>query len=240
MNIIRRIVGWALLFAPFSACGYVNYSELYEGEFSGSLFVMWVTENETGSGDGKFVFVPNPRNPLIFTRRNPDATLTTIQPGMMYTDGGSIPRPTQFFRGFSPWGYAPAYMVHDWLFVARHCITDNDARPEELPVAKMSFQESAEVIGEAIKTLIAAGKVQGNDVAPSVISGAVAGPISYRRWVIEGACHDDRVTPKHEAEARSGIPGTLRSQKGIRVETLSDGSRAKVSPAQFVTEISFD
>jgi len=37
------------------------------GSFYGSVFVMWVGEGN-GSGDGNFLFVPDPRDPLIFTR----------------------------------------------------------------------------------------------------------------------------------------------------------------------------
>lgn len=32
----------------------------------------------------------------------------------MFTDGGSIP--VQFgLKNYSPWGYGPAFIVHDWL-----------------------------------------------------------------------------------------------------------------------------
>lgn len=117
-----------MLFFLLAACGTVDFENTSDrGEFHGSLFVMWVGENETSEGDGRFVFVPSRFDLLRFVRdteANPNATVRIIQPEIMYTDGGSIPRVVQPFRGFSPWGYAPAYMVHDWLFVARRCITD--------------------------------------------------------------------------------------------------------------------
>ena len=233
-----------ILLAALPACGNLNYDSLpKDGKFTGSLFVMWVRDNESGSGDGKFVFVPNPARPLTFirdTRTNPGATLPVIVPGMMYTDGGSIPRPVQFFRGFSPWGYAPAYMVHDWLFVARHCLTDGTAMGDEFKVADTTFRESAEVIGEAIKALIAAERVQRNDVAPAVISGAVAGPIAEARWRARGACAGDRVTPEHMAEAQAGIPGSARARRGTLMQTLPDGRRVAITPGRFVAEVSFD
>ena len=84
------------------------------------------------AGSGRFVYVPSPGRPLTFHRRSHDATVRTIVPEMMYTDGGSIPRQAQLFRGFSPWGFAPAYMVHDWIFVARHCLTDGTPTPANI------------------------------------------------------------------------------------------------------------
>ena len=77
-------------------------------------------------GDGNFLFVPDPRDPLVFRRADPQSHGAVIQPGLMYTDGGSIPKIAQVFNGFSPWGYAPAYMIHDWLFVGRHCLVDGE------------------------------------------------------------------------------------------------------------------
>ncbi len=147
----------------------------------------------------------------------------------MYTDGGSIPRPGQLFNGFSPWGYGPAYMVHDWLFVARHCLTDDTPTPEEKRIAAMQFQESAEIIAEAIKTLIASRKVKANDVAPRVISGVVAGPFSYQRWTVKGACKGDRVTKEHRDE----VDAAFARRAGLRI------LRQDVRPASIIAEISF-
>jgi len=39
----------------------------------------------------------------------------------MYTDGGSIPRAFWVFRNYSPWGYGPAFIIHDWLFHMQNC-----------------------------------------------------------------------------------------------------------------------
>ncbi len=129
-----------LILLLLAACGYVDYDDAPVGRLKGSLFVMWVGEGGP-SGDGKFVFVPDPNNRLTLIRTAPNATLREIRPTMMYTDGGSIPKIGQVFNGFSPWGYAPAYMMHDWLFVARQCLNDDMATPEEAKVAAMSFQE---------------------------------------------------------------------------------------------------
>jgi hypothetical protein len=212
----------------FTACGSIDYDAAPEGEFTGALLVMWVDEGDR-QGDGRFVFVPSPNAPLTFTRKNPDATITEITPEMMYTDGGSIPRAATLFNGFSPWGYAPAYMVHDWIFVARHCLTDGVPTEAERAVAAMSFVERAQIIAEAIKTLIATDRVQPNDVAPRVISGTVAGPVSYNRWVVEGACAEDRVSETH----RRQVQAALARRAGLRALRLTD------QPAEIVSEINF-
>lgn len=228
----------ALLFCLIlAACGHVDYDATPVGRFKGTLFVMWVGEGGR-AGDGRFVYVPNPRDPLRLERAEGAGTVEVIQPEMIYTDGGSIPRAGQMFNGFAPWGYAPAYMVHDWLFVARHCLTDGAPTEAERKVAGMEFQESAEIIAEAIKALIASGQVQPNDVAPRVIAGAVAGPVSYSRWTVTGECASDRVSEADKAAAEAGIPGSTKMLRGMR-KRLDDGTTVAVTPGRLVTTLSF-
>lgn len=43
-----------------------------------------------------------------------------ITPGTMITDGASVPRNFWYVRGLSPWDYAQAALIHDWLFEAHH------------------------------------------------------------------------------------------------------------------------
>ena len=57
-------------------------------------------------------------------------------------------------------------MIHDWLFVANHCVIDGMATPEQEVISGMSFETSAVIIAEAIKALQEAGQVAQNDVAP--------------------------------------------------------------------------
>ncbi|MDZ4395999.1 hypothetical protein [Cypionkella sp.] len=194
-----------LAFLALAACGSVDYDDAPVGKLSGTVLVMWVGETEAGEGDGRFVYVPS-ATPLRFERANPSATLKTIQPQMMYTDGGSIPALAQVFKGFSPWGYAPAYIVHDWLFVARKCVNDNSANPDQAAVAQMPFGESATVAAEVIKTLIATNTVAPNDIAPQLIASAVAGPIAKSRWNEDGACARDKVTSAHVDMIRRALP----------------------------------
>ena len=199
-----------------TGCGVSDYAQAPPGEFTGSVFVMWVGETQHGAGDGTFVFVPTD-DPLTFRRNRPSATLPVVRPQMMYTDGGSIPQFAQVFNGLSPWSYAPAYMVHDWLFVARKCLNDGMANPAEQAVAAMDFDESADIAEEAIRTLVESGKVRPNDVAARAITSAVAGPITRLLWHETGACRDPRIKPEHLQMIRRALPGVA----GLRA--LRDG-----------------
>ena len=147
---IHRALAALAVLLGLSGCITVDYSRLNPGTLSGSLFVMWIDEGGS-SGDGTFLFVPDPHDPLTFRRSDPTQPGAVIRPGMMYTDGGSIPKIAQVFNGLSPWGYAPAYMIHDWLFVAHHCIVDGEDGPRFDQVRSVTFEDSAEILGEAIR-----------------------------------------------------------------------------------------
>lgn len=231
LGFLRR--GWRALALAclLPACTVIDYGAAPAGRFEGAVFVMWVGEGEGQLGDGRFVYVPVPGQELTFHRARPDATLEVIRPGRMYTDGGSIPRVVQPFRGFNPWGYAPAYMVHDWLFVARKCLNDGAATEAEQAVAGMSFRESAEVLAEAIKTLIAERRVSPNDVAPQAISSATATPVAQRFWEAEGTCAAQRLSPEHEAQ----VDALLRRERGLSAPSPVPG----VPPARLVSVIEF-
>lgn len=201
--------------SALSACGHVDYDNAPRGEFSGNLFVMWVGEGGA-SGDGKFLFVPDPGNPLSFTLPGNDGKPLRIQPQMMYTDGGSIPKIGQVFNGFGPWGYAPAYMIHDWLYVARHCNLDGMPTGAEAGMAAISFQQSADILASAIRALVASGRVKENDVAGRTISGAVAGPIARELWDKRGACPQPRVAEVDRLAAEAAIPGSSQRRAARR------------------------
>lgn len=176
---------WLLVLGLLSGCStYVDYGALRPGTFRGSVYVMWVNGGDPGIGDGLFLYVPVPGDELVFTR--PDGR--EIVPGPMYTDGGSIPKPFQAFRGLSPWGYGPAYVIHDWLFVARHCILDDHPTDLMRKLADIDFPASVEIIGEAIKALVADGRVRRSDIVASAVTGAVSSFISEGLWNTHGAC----------------------------------------------------
>ncbi len=199
----RRLACLFMLTA-LPSCVTPTLPEPEPGAFKGRVFVMWVGEGGR-SGDGRFLFVPDPKDPLIFKR---PGGKQTIRPEMMYTDGGSIPRVAQVFNGLSPWGYAPAYMIHDWMFVARHCRRDGDSDPAYVKAVDLSFQDSYHILGEAISTLVAERKVARNDVARSAITSAVASPIALKLWDQSGACANEKVRPEDVAAAEAAIPGS--------------------------------
>ena len=119
-----------------SGCGASwQYNHTDTGTLKGKLLVQWIKPDQ-------FIFIPDERNPLTFTRSNG----TVIKPGRMYTDGGSIPRVMWAFRNYSPWGYAPAFIIHDWLFVMKEC---------KLPgFEAYNHQIAADIMAEVIKTLM--------------------------------------------------------------------------------------
>src|SRR5215204_4459054 len=71
------------------------------GVLTGKLTVEWIRENF-------FIYRPDSKDPLTFVTTDG----RRITPRLMYTDGGSIPPILQPIPGFSPWGYAPAYIIH--------------------------------------------------------------------------------------------------------------------------------
>ncbi|CAN7297129.1 hypothetical protein [Mesorhizobium caraganae] len=224
-----------------AGCSSVDYQKLVTGQLSGSLFVMWVGEG-SNSGDGNFLFVPDPRDPLIFHRSDPGSPGSTIQPGLMYTDGGSIPKIAQVFKGLSPWGYAPAYMVHDWVFIAHHCIVDGSTENRFDQVRGVEFDDSAAILGEAIKALIKARQVAPDDVAPSAITAAVGSVVAKNLWDEKGACQSLQVSAKDIAAAEAAIPGSTTKARNLRAFRIPETivtAVAPAKPAKIVARVTF-
>jgi hypothetical protein len=121
----------------------------------GMLLIQWHDEK-------RFVYVPDNDKPLVFKMNDG----REIRPGRMYTDGGSIPRVFWGFKGFSPWGYAPAYVLHDWLYHQHRCRQD-------VPPQRYSFAESNQVLDDVIAILFKRGTVEPNAQARSLIKWAV-------------------------------------------------------------------
>lgn len=201
-----HVAALVLIGLLLAACTSVQFDAASPGRFSGSVFVMWVDEGNA-SGDGTFLFVPDPGNPLTFHRANPASPGAIIRPGIMYTDGGSIPKIAQIFKGLSPWGYAPAYMIHDWLFIARHCLRDGEEMTRFGDLKDVDFDQSALILAEAIQALVKARQVQRNDVAGSAITSAVDSAIARGLWDEAGKCASTRVRPDHLAAAARAFPG---------------------------------
>ncbi|PZM14123.1 hypothetical protein CPY51_12580 [Rhizobium tubonense] len=221
-----------------SACTTISFDELPPGKFTGSLFVMWVGEGGS-SGDGKFVFVPDPSDRLTF-QRGGTGPGQTIVPGVMYTDGGSIPQVFQVFRGLHPWGYAPAYVVHDWLFTAHQCLSDGRTDKDYRALSDVDFDNSANILGEAIQALIKQRQVSRDDVAGSAITAAVASPIARNSWNKKGACADDEVTEADLREIEKAVPGSTTREARRRNLDIAAGAKnlRRASRARLVTRVS--
>lgn len=168
---MKRVFLLLLVAATLLAgCASSKYARVPKGTVGGRLTIEWV-------GADKFIYRPDAQKPFYFKRANGEV----IQPKAMYTDGGSIPRPLWALRGYSPWGFGPAFIAHDWLFDAHHC---------NLPEAKPhTVFTAADVLAEVMKTLMEADNAQVMK-SPSLlytIDGAVRTPIAQKLWN-EGKC----------------------------------------------------
>lgn len=86
-----------------------------------------------------FEFIPRSSQPFVFVRPNGER----VTPRNFFTDGGSIPRFVSALNGrLTAWGYAPAYLIHDWEFDRHHC------------GASKSFNAVRDTLMEALKTLM--------------------------------------------------------------------------------------
>lgn len=183
MYLLRLLV----LSAVLAGCASERYLSTPESKFSGALDVRWI-------GNDYFLFLPNKDDPFTLLRANGQA----VRPGPMYTDGGSIPRFLWGVEGYSPWGYAPAYIVHDWLFEVRHCGYEPDN--------KYTFDDSVAVMAESLKAVMELSpEVRSYFVFDSVVS-AVSSPIAKRLWE-NGSCQQPPFDIK--AATRGDLPGEL-------------------------------
>jgi hypothetical protein len=190
-----------------SSCSFVDYSGIDKGVFRGSAIVVWAGPGSSSSGDGRFLYVPVAGRELKFTRpesSNASGDSGTIQPEAFYTDGGSIPRSLQALSGFNAWGYGPAYVIHDWLFIARKCLNDenNDNITDEMrKIEEITFRESAIVLGETIRTLVDQYDIgTGDEFSGPIITSVTAGPISHKLWSEKGKCENNQVTDKYHLQ----------------------------------------
>jgi Protein of unknown function (DUF1353) len=184
---IRGLLHLALLAVALAGCASPPYRATQQGKFSGSLDVRWVHNDY-------FLFLPNTDDPFTFIRKDG----SEIRPGPMYTDGASIPRYLWGIEGYSPWGYAPAYIVHDWLFEAHHCGYEPDDR--------YTFADSVTVMGESLKAVMEASPEYRNYFVFDSVVAAAASPIAQRLWE-EGACKPPPFD--FQAVPTTALPGEL-------------------------------
>lgn len=227
---------YALLLA---GCASVGYDTVKPGSYTGSAVVVWVGAGEDDVlGDGEFLYVPVRNEELTFTRPPDVNTRTaplTIEPEAFYTDGGSIPRSVQAFRGLNAWAYGPAYVIHDWVFVARRCLNDADENgqlivdgkdlvtDEMRKIRAMTFRDSAVLMAETIRTL-----ADDYDIDPGLsgplVSGVTAGPISRSLWTETGRCRSLQVTDPQHLDIIADLQGR---DVGALARTLGDTLRSE-------------
>jgi hypothetical protein len=125
----------AVIVSAIEGCAGRKYERIPVGEVGGRLTIEWV-------GPDQFIYRPDAERPFYFKRANSEM----IKPRSIYTDGGSVPRAFWASRGYSPWAFGSAYVVHDWLFAAHHC-----GYPE---AQNHTLSTAADVLDECIKTLM--------------------------------------------------------------------------------------
>ena len=162
-------IGVIILFLT-SGCASHHYFLVKEGKLQGKLIVRWIDYN-------KFIFIPDNEEPLTFIRHNKEF----ITPGRMYTDGGSIPKILWAIKNYSPWGYAPAFIIHDWLFLMKHC---------KLPgYENYDVKKAAWIMSEIIKTLMENPEYGGKNVLVLYsMHEAVKSKIAQNLWE-DGECN---------------------------------------------------
>lgn len=181
----------AIVLLPSSCSDWLygwQYDNTDTGELKGRLVIEWIDQD-------KFLFIPDASNPLKFIRKDHDV----IQPERMFTDGGSIPAPLRAIKSYSPWGYAPAFILHDWLFVMKQCKVPG--------YENYDFEKTATILAEAMKTVMENPKYGGpNKLVHYSIYEAVRSNVARNYWD-NGAC-DTPEGPKTEAGPRSGRSAT--------------------------------
>lgn len=116
------------------------YDKVTPGRIIGSPFVRWEQPN-------RFELENNAVKPFAFLRSNGEI----IRPRPIKTDGGSIPRALWNRRGFSPWTYAPGYLIHDWLYEANRRKVAAGMMPDGTPLY-YDKEKSDWILAEVIKT----------------------------------------------------------------------------------------
>lgn len=158
-------IATAVFAATTPGCATIQYDKVKLGRIDGDLVVQWYKPD-------RFVFSPSKERPFMFIREDG----TKIQPERFYTDGGSVPRPLWVLRSYSPWGYAPAFVVHDWIFYMKYC---------EYPgFESYSLERAAMVMAEVLKTMMESSEHYGgrNSMAFQTMYAAVQSPIAEELW----------------------------------------------------------
>ena len=153
-----------------TGCAGRHYDRTQVGVLEGDLIVEWRKPNS-------FVFIPSETEPLKYTRAsNGDV----IQPDRIWTDGGSIPRQFWVFKNFSPWGYGPAFIIHDWLFHMQDCDLDGND--------DYDIKTAAVIMSEVMKSLMEDPEFDyGSETSMYLMYKAVQTEPAQRAWS-DGEC----------------------------------------------------
>lgn len=222
------------LFLFPAGCTTVDFEAAKAGQFSGSALVVWVGPgDDQTSGDGDFLYVPLKGDELTLTRNsgaNASAGNEVIKPDAFYTDGGSIPRFAQSIRGLNAWAFGPAYIVHDWLFVVKKCANKKIPDALKSPIAKMKFQESADIMAEAIKSAAVTYNINPETVKMgNIISNATASGYTKTLWESDD-CRKPAIEAEHEeilekinGQSAAILSGNFQTSTLFSVNRLKDG-----------------
>jgi hypothetical protein len=142
------------------------YPDFPLGSFDGEPHLVWVKPDI-------FRHEPNAAKPFRFIRNNGEE----IAPGVMLTDGGSIPRSLWFIKDLSPWAYAPAFLIHDWLYDLHHCGRDT-----------RGFEEVRDIMLEGVRTLMESKVCPMDRVAFDLIYSGIDSFVARQVWDKPG-CH---------------------------------------------------
>ncbi|MCX7672743.1 MAG: DUF1353 domain-containing protein [Thiobacillaceae bacterium] len=136
------------------------YPDFPVGRFEGEPTLVWI-------GADRFLHLPRPEAPFRFVRANGE----TIEPGRMFTDGGSIPRTLWSVPNLSPWTYGPAFLVHDWLFDLHHCGR-----------SPYGFEEVRDIMLEGVRTLMETGVAPKSRLTFDLIYTGIDSPVARAIW----------------------------------------------------------
>ncbi len=181
---ILLLLCWAVVGA--SCATRQVYNSIETGRFRGSLNLQWISPE-------KFVFIPDPERPFSFTR----ASGEVIQPQAMFTDLGSLPRFLTVNSDFSSSGYAPAYIIHDWLYVD-HTRAASTGDPHDI-------DRSALILAEGIKTLMESNNsIHRKPRTLNLIYKTMKSPFAHYATHIK-PWHSDLSSPENVAAMDSGF-----------------------------------
>jgi hypothetical protein len=130
--------------------------------------VRWIPPGPTWTGPDLFEFFPKTERPFVFIRHSGQQ----ITPRNMITDIGSIPRLAGLFsRGLTPWGYAAAFLIHDWEFELHHCGGTNE-----------TFDQVRDMMMECVKTLMEGGLAPKSQWNFWLLYQGINSALAHRYW----------------------------------------------------------